>query len=117
MRIVSFTEAGNGLTSVLDNVVNDVDYTVITRRDAPANAAHLSKSIEQFHLGQDKKTLKRINKLRSDTKCSPFEGVGKTEPLKENFSGFWCRRIDETNRLVYAVTDTLLTIIYCRYHY
>lgn len=75
MRIVSFTEARNGLKSVLDNVVNDVDYTVITRRDAedavvmsmehynslmetvhllksPANAVHLSKSIEQFHLGK-----------------------------------------------------------------
>jgi len=75
MRIVSFTEARNGLKSVLDNVINDVDYTVITRRDSedavvmsldhynslmetvhllksPANAAHLSKSIEQFQLGQ-----------------------------------------------------------------
>lgn len=75
MRIVSFTEARNGLKSVLDNVVNDVDYTVITRRDAedavvmsmehynslmetvhllksPANAAHLSKSIEQYQLGR-----------------------------------------------------------------
>ncbi len=75
MRIVSFTEARNGLKSVLDRVVNDVDYTVITRRDAedavvmsmdhynslmetvyllksPANATHLSKSIEQFEFGQ-----------------------------------------------------------------
>ena len=75
MRIVSFTEARNGLKSVLDNVVNDVDYTVITRRDAddavlmsmdhynslmetvhllksPANASHLSKSIEQIQLGK-----------------------------------------------------------------
>lgn len=67
--------------------------------------------------GQDKKTLKRINKLISDTKRSPFEGIGKPEPLKENLSGFWSRRIDDTNRLVYAVDDTSLTIISCRYHY
>jgi len=67
--------------------------------------------------GQDKKTIKRINKLLSDTKRSPFEGIGKPEALKENLSGFWFRRIDETNRLVYAVTETHLTIISCRYHY
>ncbi|MCZ2722221.1 Txe/YoeB family addiction module toxin [Marinomonas sp. 15G1-11] len=67
--------------------------------------------------GQDKKTLKRINKLISDTKRSPFEGIGKPESLKENLSGFWSRRIDGTNRLVYAVDDKTLTIISCRYHY
>ena len=67
--------------------------------------------------GQDKKTLKRINLLIRDTMRSPFEGIGKPEPLKENFSGFWSRRIDETNRLVYAVKNKQLTIITCRYHY
>jgi len=75
MRIVSFTEARNGLKSVLDDVVNDADCTVITRRDSedavvmsleyynslmetvhllksPANAAHLNTSIEQFRSGK-----------------------------------------------------------------
>ncbi|CAM4053526.1 Txe/YoeB family addiction module toxin [Vibrio neonatus] len=66
---------------------------------------------------QDKKTLKRINKLINDVKRSPFEGIGKPEPLKENLSGFWSRRIDDTNRLVYAVDDQVITIISCRYHY
>ncbi|MDG1733829.1 MAG: Txe/YoeB family addiction module toxin [Thalassotalea sp.] len=66
---------------------------------------------------QDKKTLKRINKLILDTKRSPFEGIGKPEQLKENLSGFWSRRIDDTNRLVYAVDNGALTIISCRYHY
>lgn len=66
---------------------------------------------------QDKKTLKRINKLIQDTKRSPFDGIGKPEPLKENLAGFWSRRIDDTNRLVYAVDDNQLTIISCRYHY
>jgi toxin YoeB len=67
--------------------------------------------------GQDKKTLKRINKLITDTKRSPFEGIGKPEPLKENLSGFWSRRVDESNRLVYAVNDSHIAVISCRYHY
>jgi toxin YoeB len=67
--------------------------------------------------GQDKKTLKRINKLITDTKRSPFEGIGKPEPLKENLSGFWSRRVDESNRLVYSVNDSHITVISCRYHY
>ena len=66
---------------------------------------------------QDKKTLKRINKLIEAVKRQPFEGIGKPEPLKENLSGFWSRRIDDTNRLVYAVTKTHITIIACQYHY
>ena len=67
--------------------------------------------------GQDKKTLKRINKVRSVTIREPLEGVGKPEPLRENLAGFWSRRIDDTNRLVYGVEDEYLTIISCRYHY
>lgn len=70
-----------------------------------------------FWQSQDKKTLKRLNKLLVDTKRQPFEGLGKPEPLRENLSGFWSRRIDDTNRLVYAVDDNYITIISCRYHY
>lgn len=66
---------------------------------------------------QDKKTLKRVNKLIKEVKRSPFEGIGKPEALKENLAGFWSRRIDDTNRLVYAVNDKAITIISCRYHY
>ncbi|WP_018876724.1 Txe/YoeB family addiction module toxin [Thioalkalivibrio sp. ALE31] len=66
---------------------------------------------------QDKKTLKRINKLIEDVRRSPFEGIGKPEALKVNLAGFWSRRIDDTNRLVYAVEDSSITIISCRYHY
>jgi toxin YoeB len=66
---------------------------------------------------QDKKTLRRINKLISDVQRTPLEGIGKPEPLKENLSGLWSRRIDESNRLVYVVSDNQLTIISCRYHY
>lgn len=67
--------------------------------------------------GQDKKTLKRINKLIVDSQRTPFSGIGKPEPLKESLAGFWSRRIDETNRLVYIVDNKQLTIISCRYHY
>jgi len=47
----------------------------------------------------------------------PFEGIGKPEPLRENLAGLWSRRINDTNRLVYAIDDVYLTIICCRYHY
>jgi toxin YoeB len=66
---------------------------------------------------QDKKTLKRINQLVKDTQRTPFEGIGKPEPLKANLTGFWSRRIDEANRLVYEVTDAQINIVSCRYHY
>lgn len=67
--------------------------------------------------GQDKRTLKRINSLIKDAQRDPFGGIGKPEPLKENLSGFWSRRIDDTHRLVYEADDAVLTIISCRYHY
>ena len=70
-----------------------------------------------FWQTQDKKTLKRINALIKDTQRSPFEGIGKPEPLKENCSGWWSRRIDETNRLVYKVENEALVIAECRNHY
>ena len=66
---------------------------------------------------QDKKTLKRINKLITNIQRSPFDGIGKPEPLRENLSGFWSRRIDDANRIVYAVEANKVTIISCRYHY
>lgn len=66
---------------------------------------------------QDRKTLKRINDLIKDAQRDPFTGIGKPEALKYSLSGFWSRRIDETNRLVYEATEEDLTIISCRYHY
>jgi toxin YoeB len=67
--------------------------------------------------GQDRKTLKRINALLQDAMRNPFEGIGKPEPLRENLSGFWSRRIDDVHRLVYAVEENDLAIVACRYHY
>lgn len=67
--------------------------------------------------GQDRKTLKRLNRLIEDCLREPFAGIGKPESLKENLSGFWSRRIDDTNRLIYRVDGEDLVIIACRYHY
>ena len=67
--------------------------------------------------GQDKKTLKRINKLIEATLREPFDGIGKPEALKENLSGFYSRRIDSEHRLVYSVEAKSIVIISCRYHY
>jgi toxin YoeB len=67
--------------------------------------------------GQDKKTLKRINLLIDAASRDPFSGIGKPEPLLGNLSGYWSRRIDEVNRLVYAVDDIDLDVIACRGHY
>ena len=67
--------------------------------------------------GQDRKTLKRINALIADVLRTPLEGIGKPEALRENLSGFWSRRIDQANRLVYAVNSEQITIISCRYYY
>ena len=66
---------------------------------------------------QDRKTLKRINLLIRESVRTPFSGIGKPEPLRENLSGFWSRRIDESNRLVYTVNGNDLVVIACRYHY
>ncbi|MDD6598829.1 Txe/YoeB family addiction module toxin [Anaerovibrio sp.] len=63
---------------------------------------------------QDKKTLKRINALIKDAERNPFSGIGKPEPLKGNLSGFWSRRIDDANRLVYRLQHDILS---CRGHY
>ncbi len=67
--------------------------------------------------GQDKKTLKRINALLNDIKRNPFDGIGKPEPLKGNLSGFWSRRIDEANRIVYFEKDDIVYVVACRGHY
>lgn len=66
---------------------------------------------------QDKKTLKRINQLIRDIERSPFEGIGKAEPLKGDLSGWWSRRIDDANRLVYRVRGQIIEIAACRGHY
>ena len=66
---------------------------------------------------QDKKTVKRINQLVQDSTRSGYTGLGKPEPLKGEFSGFWSRRIDEVNRFVYRIQDGVLEVLSCKGHY
>ena len=65
----------------------------------------------------DKKNLKRINRLIQDVQRTPYEGLGKPEPLKHQLSGCWSRRIDQEQRFVYKVTNDDLLIASLRYHY
>ncbi len=66
---------------------------------------------------EDKKMLKKINELIKDIKTNPFDGIGKPEPLKYDYAGFWSRRIDREHRLIYQVEDNHLLIYSCKYHY
>ena len=66
---------------------------------------------------EDKKILKRINQLIKVILRTPFEGVGKPEPLKGNLSGLWSRRINSEHRLVYLVEDSTVVIFACKGHY
>ncbi len=66
---------------------------------------------------QDRKTLKRINQLLQDISRNGYDGIGKPEPLKGAFTGWWSRRIDDTNRLIYRINNGIIEIAQCRSHY
>ena len=65
----------------------------------------------------DRKMLARLNAIIRDCVRSPFDGLGKPEPLRANLSGWWSRRIDQEHRLVYKIEHESLVIAQCRYHY
>ena len=65
----------------------------------------------------DKKILEKINSLIKECLRNPFVGIGKPEPLKGKYAGFWSRRITDEHRLVYTVKDKQLHILQCRFHY
>ena len=66
---------------------------------------------------RDKAMLAKLNRLIRECRRHPFEGIGKPEPLKGDYSGWWSRRIDREHRLVYRVEEATLVIAQCRYHY
>jgi toxin YoeB len=68
-------------------------------------------------LSDDKRIMKKINELIKDIQRTPYEGMGKPEPLKYDLAGLWSRRIDREHRLVYQVNETEILIYSCRYHY
>ena len=65
----------------------------------------------------NKKKLNRINDLLKDISRSPFDGIGKPEPLKHKYSGFWSRRIDDEHSLIYKYQEVEILIAKCRFHY
>lgn len=65
----------------------------------------------------DKQKAKRINELIRDIARNPFDGIGKPEALRFNYTGFWSRRIDEEHRLIYRVVENEIQIVKCRFHY
>ena len=75
----------------------------------------------RFRQANDPKMLVRLDALIADAMRSPFKGIGKPEPLRENLAGWWSRRIDGEHRLVYRMAgkgdDRVLEIMQCRYHY
>lgn len=66
---------------------------------------------------EDKRTLKKLNALIKDIQRTPADGIGKPEPLKENLSGWWSRRIDDANRIVYRQDGENIIIAACKGHY
>ncbi len=70
-----------------------------------------------FWVSNDIKIVKRILDLIENIQQSPYTGIGKPEPLKHQLKGFWSRRITEEHRLVYKVSEEMLIIASCRYHY
>ena len=66
---------------------------------------------------QDRKTLRQINALLKDIDRNGYDGIGKPEPLRENLSGWWSRRIDDSNRIVYRIREGRIEIIQCGSHY
>jgi toxin YoeB len=65
----------------------------------------------------DPKVVKRINAVIQDIQRSPFEGIGKPEPLKHGLSGYWSRRITDEHRLIYKVSSDSVLLAQMRYHY
>jgi toxin YoeB len=78
-----------------------------------------SNAYQQFSqwANEDKRALNKILKLINETSKTPFSGTGKPEPLKSDLKGYWSRRIDSENRLIYKVTNDSIIIIACKYHY
>ena len=66
---------------------------------------------------QDKKILKKINTLIKDIERGGYDGTGKPEALKNEFEGFWSRRIDNEHRLIYRIVDEVVEILSCKGHY
>jgi toxin YoeB len=70
-----------------------------------------------FWQDTDRRMLVAVNKLIKECQRTPFSGAGQPEPLRNQLSGLWSRRINQKHRLIYRVTDVAIDIIQCRFHY
>ena len=79
----------------------------------------VSKAFAEYRkwIETDRRTALRISDLINDILRTPFEGLGKPEPLKYEFKGYWSRRIDHEHRLIYKIPDSSLIIFSCYSHY
>lgn len=71
----------------------------------------------QYWQKTNKSILHRINEIIKDITRSPFEGIGKPEPLRYKYKGYWSRRIDQEHRLIYKISGDKVWIVKCRFHY
>ena len=76
-----------------------------------------AKEDYEYWAEHNPKIVSRIEKLLKDIESQPFKGLGKPEPLKFKYSGYWSRRIDHQHRLVYKIFDGDVYVVQCRYHY
>ena len=81
--------------------------------------AFYTKALDDFYewKSTDKKVFRKIKDLIKEITRTPFEGIGKPEPLKHELSGYWSRRITDEHRLVYKISDNTLYILSCKEHY
>ena len=80
--------------------------------------AHLAAKDDTHWQQYDRKMVNKINALLTDiSRDDPYQGIGKPEPLKHAFSGFWSRRITDEHRLVYRINDGVIEVAQARYHY
>jgi toxin YoeB len=74
------------------------------------------KDYQEFEQ-KDPKVFQRINRLIQNIKETPLTGIGKPEPLRHNWTGYWSRRITQEHRLVYKVTEKTILVAQCKFHY
>lgn len=83
------------------------------------NVAFTQIALDEYNecFDTNKQIIDRIKTLIKDISRDPFKGIGKPEPLKNNWAGYWSRRIDQEHRLIYKISDTQILIAKCKGHY
>ena len=141
MLAVNYTNLRDNMKKYMDKVTDDYETMIVTRKDNK-NVVMLSEEaynnlMENVYVmgnkanydwlngwkdyvywqTEDRKTLKKINSLIEDICRNGNEGIGKPEPLTGNLTGFWSRRINDKDRIIYKIDDDNVYILACRYHY